>query len=274
MSNHSFDTLADMRLPIIATHHSPLSQKFGTPRQPNLVTVPSLIVMHPPFDTPDAFVGIEAFSHLWVSWQFHHNRTQAGFRPQVRPPRLGGNRKLGVFATRSMYRPSQLGLSVVRLVRVAVQQGRVCLHIAGADMVDGTPIVDIKPYISYSDSLADAVSGFASRPPEPKPVQIHPHAQQQFNHLVDAENCKPSPGTDIDTVTATSAAALTSPMMTMQLLNSDDLSIITKLVAQDPRPAYRQQEIGGEFVMRYKSLDVVFAMDSDGQLWINAIRQI
>lgn len=141
--------------PIIGYHHSPLTQKFGIPRQPNLVQVSSHIEFVPPYDNVAAFEGIENYSHLWIIWQFHHNRPQANFRPQVRPPRFGGNAKMGVFATRSMYRPSPLGLSVVRLERLEVINHKVRLYIIGADMADGTPIFDIKPYLAFSDSITD-----------------------------------------------------------------------------------------------------------------------
>ena len=112
-------------LPIIGYHRSPLTQKFGTPRQPNLVAIKSHIEFLPPYGDPNAFVGIENYSHLWVLWQFHHNKPQDGFRPQVRPPRFGGNDKVGVFATRSMYRPSEVGLSVVGLDKVEVIDNQV-----------------------------------------------------------------------------------------------------------------------------------------------------
>ena len=139
------------------------------------------------YDTPAAFEGLEDFSHIWVSWQFHHNyrdknnqQANNGFRPQVRPPRLGGNQKIGVFASRSMYRPSELGLSVVKLERIEIVQGRVLLIIKGADMIDGTPIIDIKPYVAYSDVLLDAKSGFAPIAPTLLDVVITEAAYEQF----------------------------------------------------------------------------------------------
>lgn len=221
-------------IPIIGIHHSPLSQKFGVPRQPSLVSVPTYIDMLPPYNTPDAFVGIEAFSHLWIMWQFHQNQTQAGFRPQVRPPRLGGNAKLGVFATRSMYRPSGLGLSVVRLKQLEVvksaKQG-VRLHITGADMIDATPIIDIKPYVAYSDCITSAQCGFASSKPTSKPVDSSPQAKQSLQKLV-----------------------------TLKVINVDDIEYIHELIAQDPRPAYRQTELNRQFIMRYKRIDIIFMM--------------
>lgn len=235
-----------LTLPIIGYHRSALSQKFGIPRQPNLVALSSVIEMVTPYDTPDAFMGIEDFSHLWITWHTHHNhlkqaansQTNAAedFKPKVRPPRLGGNTKLGVFATRSTYRPSQLGLSVVKLVRVEVASGSVRLHISGADMVDGTPIVDIKPYISYSDALSDAVSGFAPDKPPLKQVIVTPDAQSDF-----------------DTYCQQAASTLTL----------DDRDVIIQLIAQDPRPAYRQHESERVFFMRYKHYDIGFCQASE-----------
>lgn len=110
--------MTELSLPIIGIMRSPYVEKFGIPRQPNLVQVESFIEMHAPYNVWEAFDGIEEFSHLWLTWQFHDNKNQQDkdkFRPQVRPPRLGGNKKIGVFATRSMYRPAPIGLSVVQL---------------------------------------------------------------------------------------------------------------------------------------------------------------
>ncbi|MGB2081547.1 MAG: tRNA (N6-threonylcarbamoyladenosine(37)-N6)-methyltransferase TrmO, partial [Psychrobacter sp.] len=179
--------------PVIGYHRAPLSQKFGAPRQPNLVALTSVIEMLAPYDTPAAFDGLDKFSHIWVSWQFHHNyryknnnKTSSDFRAQVRPPRLGGNQKIGVFASRSMYRPSGLGLSVVKLEQVKIVQGRVLLIIKGADMIDGTPIIDIKPYVAYSDALTQAQSGFAPTAPELLTVTVTDAANEQFMMLVSA----------------------------------------------------------------------------------------
>lgn len=154
MSDDNISLAGYHHAPMIGYHRAPLSQKFGAPRQPNLVALTSIIEMIAPYDSPAAFAGLDAFSHIWISWQFHHNYTNkdthigkggTGFRAQVRPPRLGGNQKIGVFASRSMYRPSALGLSVVKLESIEVCDGRVLLIISGADMIDGTPIIDIKP---------------------------------------------------------------------------------------------------------------------------------
>ena len=276
--------------PIIGYHHAPLSQKFGAPRQPNLVAMSSVIEMLAPYDTPAAFVGLEDFSHIWVSWQFHHNylykdklhkdkqassnddnqkeKVESAFRPQVRPPRLGGNQKIGVFASRSMYRPSALGLSVVKLERIEIVEGRVLLIISGADMIDGTPIIDIKPYVAYSDALPDAQSGFAPTAPHLLDVSITKLAYEQFGQIIanqsadnaeeeKAQNKQYSVKTVIDKIQH-------------QLLKSD-FDTIKALIAQDPRPAYRRTEINTSFVMRYKSVDVIFQLVESGELQVTNI---
>ena len=145
----------------IAHIRSLFADKFGVPRQGNLAPhVVSEIEFEPEFRNPDCLRGIEGFSHLWLLWEFHCN-TSHGWSPTVRPPRLGGNKRLGVFATRSPFRPNPIGLSVVRLL--SVEDG-VRLRVSGADMVDGTPIYDIKPYVPYADKVEDAVGGFTEAP--------------------------------------------------------------------------------------------------------------
>ena len=262
-------------VPIIGYHRAPLSQKFGAPRQPNLVALTSAIEMMTPFDTPAAFVGIEDFSHLWLSWQFHHNKpfkkqqsngnadNSDCFRAQVRPPRLGGNQKLGVFASRSMYRPSQLGLSVVKLERVEVINGRVTIIINGADMIDGTPIIDIKPYIAYSDSIEYAQSGFAPIAPIPLTVTISAEVQAQFLQLIE-DKAQNANKVNCDAVIY---------RIQQQLLVAD-IELIKALIAQDPRPAYRRKEMNTTFTMRYKSVDVSFCQFTEGQLQIVAVVEV
>lgn len=239
--------MPDITLPIIGYVRSPLSQKFGIPRQPNLVDVPAVVEMLPPYDNPLAFEGLSAFSHLWVIWQFHQNKDcdSPTFRPQVRPPRLGGNQKIGVFATRSMYRPANLGLSVVQLDKVMVENQRTQLHIVGGDMVDGTPVIDIKPYIGYSDSLAHAVSGFAEKKPQAKTVTLSDQLE-----------------------------AVLQQYKADKQLTQQDIAIICQLLAQDPRPAYRQQESHTQFVMRYRQFDCVFFQDMPTNLVWSDIKPI
>ena len=144
----------------IATMRSDLPTKFGIPRQSGLVEeLRSTIVFEPEFRNADALRGIEGFSHLWLIWQFSAAVRQ-GWSPTVRPPRLGGNTRIGVFASRSPFRPNSIGLSCVRLLGTEQTSEGMVLHVAGADLMDGTPILDIKPYVPYSDSHPNALGGF------------------------------------------------------------------------------------------------------------------
>ena len=154
----------DVNIQVIARMHSDFATKFGIPRQSGLVEeLRSTIVFEPEFRNPDALRGIEEFSHLWIIWQFSEAVRQ-GWSPTVRPPRLGGNTRMGVFATRSPFRPNNLGLSSVKLLSVehTAEFGTV-LHVGGADLMDGTPIFDIKPYIPYGDCHPEASGGFTDR---------------------------------------------------------------------------------------------------------------
>ena len=150
---------------VIARIHSDFSTKFGVPRQSGLVdALESTIVFEPEFRNADALRGLEGFSHLWLVWVFDQ-AVRDSWSPTVRPPRLGGNQRMGVFATRSPFRPNPIALSSVKLAGIeqTPQYGTV-LKIRGADLMDGTAILDIKPYIPYADSHPDAVGGFASAP--------------------------------------------------------------------------------------------------------------
>ncbi len=146
---------------IIARIHSDFPTKFGIPRQSGLIeTLKATIEFEPEYRNPDAVRGLEEFSHIWLIWQFSE-AVREGWSPTVRPPRLGGNARMGVFATRSPFRPNPIGLSCVKLDKIEFTSGRgPVLHVSGADLMDGTPIFDIKPYIPYADSRADATGGF------------------------------------------------------------------------------------------------------------------
>ena len=147
---------------IIARIRTDFKEKFGIPRQSGIAEeLVGRIVFEKPYRNPDALRGIEGYSHLWLIWQFSESVCDE-WSPTVRPPRLGGNRRLGVFATRSPFRPNPIGLSSVRLLGIehTEKEGDVLL-VGGADLLDGTPIYDIKPYLAYTDSHADAVCGFA-----------------------------------------------------------------------------------------------------------------
>ena len=208
----------------IAHFESPFSTKFGIPRQSGLV--PSLtgrIVFEPEYRQMDAVRGIEDFDFLWLVWEFSANR-DAQKSLTVRPPRLGGNQRMGVFATRSPFRPNNLGLSCVRFDRVEhdPKLGPV-IYVRGADLMDGTPIYDIKPYVAYADSFPDARSGFAATAPEAKLEVRLPE------------------GLDI------------SP---------EEREALTALLALDPRPAY-QEDPGRVYGMPFGGRDVHFRVDGN-----------
>ena len=160
----------------IARIHTDFSTKFGVPRQSGLVeALEAEIIFEPPYREPAALRGLEGFSHLWLVWVFHQAAGRP-WSPTVRPPRLGGNRRMGVFATRSPFRPNPVGLSAVKLagIEAAGPSGPV-LRVRGADLVDGTPILDIKPYLPYADCIPEASGGFAPQPAlAPLTVEIPP----------------------------------------------------------------------------------------------------
>ena len=225
-----------LSMPVIGILRSPFHEKFGIPRQPNLVQVPAIIDFFEPYNTPQAFAGLKDFSHVWLIWSFHQNKDnpqEEKFRAQIRPPRLGGNQKIGVFASRSMYRPSQLGLSVVRLLDIIEQDGQAKVLVDGVDLLDGTPIIDIKPYITYSDAIAQAQSGFAAASPDSKQVLWCTEAQQEADSLV-----------------------------RQSVLSAQQCRIIEQLLALDPRPAY-QDDANRVYGMRYDQVNVLFVVAGD-----------
>ena len=155
------------KLKVIGYIHTEFPTKFGIPRQSGIIdTLRGTIVFEPEYRNPEAVRGLEEFSHLWLIWEFSEAKRDT-WSPTVRPPRLGGNVRKGVFATRSPFRPNPIGLSCVKLERIEMdpQLGPV-LHVNGADLMDGTPIYDLKPYIAYTDSHPEAISGFATQPAE------------------------------------------------------------------------------------------------------------
>ena len=167
--------------------HTGFKQKFGIPRQGNLAPdAKGVLELLPPYNQPEAVRGLESFSHLWLLFLFHGNNSQAsgGWKPTVRPPRLGGNQRLGVFATRSPFRPNPIGLSVVKLEAISREKGQVRLFLAGVDLLDGTPVLDIKPYLPYADSIPAARGGFAATRPEIQfQVTFTPQAAAQIETL-------------------------------------------------------------------------------------------
>lgn len=168
-------------LRIVARMESDFPTKFGIPRQSGLVEeLRSKVVFEPEYRNPDALRGIEGFSHLWLLWGFH-KAAREDWSPTVRPPRLGGNERLGVFATRSPFRPNPLGLSCVRLEGVELQTPRgPVLHVSGGDLMDGTPIYDIKPYLPYADCRPKARDGFAPAPEKRLRVELPPELEKRL----------------------------------------------------------------------------------------------
>ena len=173
----------ETRIRPIARYRGDLPEKFGAPRQAGVVPeLEGRVVFEPEYRDPEALRGIEGFSHLWLIWQFSENLREDGeFSPTVRPPRLGGNVRMGVFATRSPFRPNSLGLSCVRLLGLErdPEQGAV-LRVGGADLTDGTPIFDVKPYVPYADCHPEALSGFAPDPGETLEVVFLPGAEEKI----------------------------------------------------------------------------------------------
>jgi tRNA-Thr(GGU) m(6)t(6)A37 methyltransferase TsaA len=163
-------------------------EKFGIPRQAGLVPeARATLELLPPFNRPEAFRGLEDFSHIWLVFLFHES-IRSNWKATVRPPRLGGNRRVGVFATRSPFRPNAIGLSAVKLERVEVGGSGVILHLGGVDLLDGTPVLDIKPYLPYADSIPSATGGFAQLPPHRDlEVTFTPACQKTVRTLKNSE---------------------------------------------------------------------------------------
>ena len=211
---------------VIARIQSAFPEKFGIPRQSGLVEeLQARIVFEPEYRTPDAVRGMEEFSHLWLIWEFSEAKRDT-WSPTVRPPRLGGNQRLGVFATRSPFRPNPVGLSCVKLDRVELDSvlGPV-IYVLGADLMDGTPIFDIKPYIPYADCHPDAIGGFASDKPEEK-LQV----------VIPEELC--------------SVAA------------PEVINALRGVLAQDPRPAY-QKDPERIYGLSFAGMEVHFRVEEN-----------
>lgn len=213
-----------MEMTPIAHIRSDFSEKFGIPRQSGLVEeLRASIVFEPPYRDPSALRGIDGFSHLWLIWEFSQSR---GWSPTVRPPRLGGNKRLGVFATRSPFRPNPIGLSCVRLVEV--RQDRelgLVLVVAGADLMDGTPIYDVKPYLPYADCKSEAIGGFASVPKE-------------------------------------ASLEVDCPPELLQPVPGDKRAALLAVLAQDPRPQY-QDDRSRVYGMSFAGCEVKFRVEGD-----------
>ena len=191
-----------MEITPIAKYNGPLQSKFGLPRQSSLVCgLQGTVTFEPAFRDPSALKGLEGFGRIWLIWEFSACDGSPAFRPLVRPPRLGGNRSVGVWASRSPFRPNRLGLSCVKMEGIETDgPDGPLIRVSGADLMDGTPIYDIKPYLPYSDAFPDEASGFAAGAPAPS-------LEVEFN--------VPSPYSESDT------------------------AVLEQLLALDPRPSYQ-----------------------------------
>ncbi len=151
-----------MNIVPIGVIRTDFSDKFGLPRQSGTAGLSGKIIFNPPFDREEAFRNLEGYSHIWIIWSFDRNPAEDKFSPTVRPPRLGGNERVGVFASRSPFRPNGLAISVVKLNRILNSSGKVSLEVEGIDMADGTPVIDVKPYVPATDSIPGAAGGYAA----------------------------------------------------------------------------------------------------------------
>ena len=224
-----------MEMHPIAHMRSDFPTKFGIPRQSGLVEeLRSIIVFEPEYRSEDALRGIEDFSHLWLIWQFSQ-AVREGWSPTVRPPRLGGNTRMGVFATRSPFRPNNLGLSCVRLLEVKhIQQYGTVLIVGGADLLDGTPIFDIKPYIPYSDSRPEAAGGFTDR---------------VGDFLLDVK----------------------FPQELLEKLPADRQAAAVGVLSHDPRPSY-QRKPGRVYGLNFAGFDIRFTVE-DAVLTVQSVEK-
>jgi len=205
---------------IIARIRNAYNGKFGVPRQSGLVEeVVSTIVFEPPYRNPEALRGIEEFSHLWLIWAFDRTERE-DWSPTVRPPRLGGNKRIGVFATRSPYRPNAIGLSCVRLLGMEKGSEGTVLKVAGADLINGTPIYDIKPYIPYADCRPEATGGFTDRK-EKRTVQV------------------------------------VIPQEAALKMSAEELKALKAVLREDPRPAY-QDDPERVYAFEFGSMHIEF----------------
>nr|WP_318382868.1 tRNA (N6-threonylcarbamoyladenosine(37)-N6)-methyltransferase TrmO [uncultured Enterobacter sp.] len=198
----------------IGVIRSPYKEKFAVPRQPGLVQSGGELHLIAPYNQADAVRGLESFSHLWVLFVFHQTM-EGGWRPTVRPPRLGGNARMGVFATRSTFRPNPIGMSLVELKGIRCQKDQVILELGSLDLVDGTPVVDIKPYLPFAEALPDAKASYAQQAPGAEmPVSFAP--------------------------------ALAPQLAQLEKRYPNLARFISDVLAQDPRPAYRKEEQQGK----------------------------
>ncbi len=223
-------------LKTIATIHTDFPSKFGIPRQGGLVeALKATITFEPEYRDATALRGLEGYSHLWLIWLFSES-VMDGFSPTVKPPRLGGNRRMGVFATRSPFRPNPLGLTCVKLegIELSGPQGPL-LRVAGADLMDGTPIFDIKPYIPYADCHPEATGGFTDG--------------IRYERL------------DVD-----------FPEALLGEIPPDKRQALIEVLAQDPRPGYRHGEASRRYGVAFAGYDVRFTVEGNALTVVEVVK--
>ena len=225
-----------MKMNVIAHVYNDFTTKFGIPRQSRLVDTPSRVVLQPPYNLPDAVRGLEEFTHIWLLWEFSENVREDGkWSATVRPPRLGGNVRKGVFATRSPFRPNPIGLSCVKLEKITYEESGPVLHILGADLMNGTPFYDIKPYVTYSDCIPEAVGGFSEKV---KDYRVEVRIPETVRETVGAKQ----------------------------------LPLLTEILEQDPRPSY-QEDPERVYGMEYGGMEIKFRV-SEGVLTVVSAERI
>ena len=222
---------------VIARIKSDFPDKFGIPRQSGLLkTLKSTVVFEPEFRNADALRGLDGFSHLWLMWIFSEN-VHDTWKPTVRPPRLGGNTRLGVFATRSSFRPNPIAMSCVKIEKINLTgENAPSIEVSGADLMDGTPIVDIKPYLPYADSVPEAAGGFAEA------VRFKKLEVEFAPELLD--------GTDF----AATSAGVKFP--------AEKKAALVELLSEDPRPAY-QRSADRVYGFRFADFEIKFKVQGD-----------
>ena len=224
-----------MDFKIIARIKTDFKEKFGIPRQSGIAKTKAKIVFEPEYRVREALRGIDGYSHLWLLWEFSEAQRD-GWSPTVRPPRLGGNKRMGVFATRSPYRPNPVGLSSVKLIEIEESENDgVVLIVEGADLLDGTPIYDVKPYLAYTDSHPDAIGGFADD------VRDYSIKVNFDLHL-------------------------------LKQIPEDKRDALITILENDPRPSYKE-EGEREYGMKYAGYDVFFTVNG-GELTVTKIEKI
>ncbi|ORJ61239.1 tRNA (N6-threonylcarbamoyladenosine(37)-N6)-methyltransferase TrmO [Geothermobacter hydrogeniphilus] len=225
----------NLQLKIIARARSPFREKFAAPRQPGLVpAAEGFIELLPPYNRKEALKDIEQYSHIWLLFLFDQVPADKPWQPTVRPPRLGGNRRSGVFATRSPFRPNRIGMSVIKLCGVEQREGKLGLVVTGLDLIDRTPIIDIKPYLPYVDQVENASAGaFAKAPAAERRVRFSAPAREALAGRQELE------------------------------------TLINQTLALDPRPGYRHGEGTGEFGMNLSGCNIRWREEEDGPLVIN-----